>query len=100
MKWVVREELGTSWQSDPAQQGQTRVRNYSCGLLGCGRSRWALLGSEVLPGNFVSCTFGEEHLGSPWPMPFLLCRELLPVSGGRGTREERGWGCHHVHPQL
>ncbi|KAI6075500.1 Potassium voltage-gated channel subfamily H member 2-like protein [Aix galericulata] len=27
-------------------------------------------------------------------------RQLLPVPGGRGAGEERGWGGHHVHPQL
>lgn len=59
--------------------------------------------------------YGEAEVeGSAWAPGFLLCplrgcqgdyvlplhRELLPMSGGCGAREERGWGCHHVHPQF
>lgn len=81
--------MQTGWHSGTAR---CRIRLGSRGAVE--------VGSEVLPGHFASHPCGEEDLVSPRLLPSLLRRELFPVPGGRGAREERGWGRHHVHPQL
>lgn len=84
------EGRNADWLGSLAQPGAGSgwARDCRCGQWRCGRSGRALLGSEVLPGHFVSYLCGEEDLVSPWSLPSLLCRKLLPVSGGCGACEE------------
>lgn len=77
--------------------------------VGWGRSRWrdkgATVGSGAVGASEVDRPLqvpGEgcpSHPGTQGPVS-ALCRELLPVPGGCGTREERRWSRHHVHSQL
>ena len=94
LAWPTREAaLAGTWQEE----------------VGWGRSHWrdkgATVGSGAVGASEVDRPLqgpGEGGPSRPGPQGPVseLCRELLPLPGGFGTREERRWSRHHVHSQL